>query len=105
MLFYHLFIPHDRIEHYNILGEVFFIFLYIEVVIAIKKYFDDQYHFPLRFFFYVAITDVVRHIIAVEKDPFQIFGYCIALVGLIFALFLMDLKKHKMKQIKESFDI
>ena len=40
-------------------------FLYFEFITMIVKYFEEDYHFPLRYFIYIGITAMIRLIIVV----------------------------------------
>ena len=44
-------------------------FLYFEFIAMIVKYFEEQYHFPLRYFIYIGITAMIRLIIVEHSDP------------------------------------
>ncbi len=92
------------------LEEVFIVFLFIELIAAIKIYFKENYHFPLRFFIYMGITDLVRHIIIFNKDWKQTFYFALSIIVLVACLALMDyknkvLRKELEKESEKSFEL
>lgn len=89
-----------------ILEEIFLVLLFVELVAAIKIYFRQNYHFPLRFFLYIGITDVIRRMIIVIEDANLILIYSLGLLVLVGALALLEIKntylRRKSKEIGEE---
>ena len=92
------------------LEEVFIMFLFIELVAAIKIYFSENYHFPLRFFVYMWITDLIRHVIVSHNDWKETLYFSLAIFVLIICLAIMDYKNKLLlkkieKENEKSFEI
>jgi len=89
-----------------VLEEIFIVMLFVELVVAIKIYFKRDYHFPMRFFLYIGITDIIRRIIIVSEEPEKILSYSFGLLVMISALALLETKNHylrrKQKEIGEE---
>jgi protein PsiE len=54
-------------DHYLVLERILIFFLYFEFIAMIVKYFQENYHFPLRYFLYIGITAMIR-VIIVDHD-------------------------------------
>ncbi len=74
------------------LEKIFKIFLFVELIAAIKLYFQNNYHFPLRFLIYIGITDVIRRMIISIDDATQVLLYSCAIVVLLLALLILEKK-------------
>ena len=66
-------------------------FLYFEFIAMIVKYFEEQYHFPLRYFIYIGITAMIRVIIVEHSDPLSTLLYTLVILVLIIGYFIMNL--------------
>ena len=66
-------------------------FLYFEFIAMIVKYFEEQYHFPLRYFIYIGITAMIRVIIVEHSDPLSTLLYALVILVLIIGYFIMNL--------------
>ena len=75
-----------------ILEKTFLIFLFIEIIAAIKIYFTRNFHFPLRFFFYIGMTDLIRKIIISLDQPDKALTLTIALLIITIAFSLLEIK-------------
>lgn len=98
--------------HREMLEKIFRILLYVELVAAIKIYFQKQYHFPIRFFIYIGITDMMRETVIAFHDPERVMWYSISTLILVGALFVLEYKnqyllqkKSKQKDTQESFPL
>jgi protein PsiE len=80
-----------------IIEEVFMILLVIELIAAIKVYLTQNYHFPLRFFFYIGITDIVRHIIIERTNPEKVLTLTIALLMITIAFSILEIKSRYLR--------
>lgn len=80
------------VDHKPMLEDVFVILLLVEIIAAIKLFFKNNFHFPLRFLVYIAITDVVRHILVTLDDPFKIILLAGATLLLVGALVLLEIR-------------
>ncbi len=70
-------------------------FLYFEFIAMIVKYFEEQYHFPLRYFIYIGITAMIRLIIVEHSDPVSTFLFSLVILVLIIGYFIMNLTPHE----------
>ena len=70
-------------------------FLYFEFIAMIVKYFEEQYHFPLRYFIYIGITAIIRLIIVEHSDPVSTFLFSLVILVLIIGYFIMNLTPHE----------
>ena len=81
-----------NLDSHEIVEEVFAIFLQIEIVASIKIYFASNLHFPLRFFLYVAVTDLIRNLIVHQNEPHAVLLFAVAIVLTVAALKLWEIK-------------
>ena len=72
------------------------IFIFIEIISMVKKYFEENHHFPKRYLIYIAITALSRHIIG---DMEHAFIYSLSLLVLVIALTIIVVsnKKYELK--------
>lgn len=64
-------------------------FLYFEFIALIMKYFAHNFHFPLRYFLYIAITAIVRLLIVSHESALNLLLWSIAILILVFSLRLV----------------
>ncbi|EMX6283557.1 phosphate-starvation-inducible protein PsiE [Providencia rettgeri] len=93
-----LFSASDSISIYLLVDELIIYFLYFEFVALIIKYFQSNYHFPLQYFIYIAITAVIRLIIVEHKDPQMFIIYSVSILILIIALYIANADRLKPKE-------
>ncbi|HEM8292652.1 MULTISPECIES: phosphate-starvation-inducible protein PsiE [Providencia] len=93
-----LFSASDSISIYLLVDELIIYFLYFEFVALIIKYFQSNYHFPLQYFIYIAITAVIRLIIVEHKDPQLFIIYSVSILILIIALYIANADRLKPKE-------
>ncbi|EAG3487399.1 phosphate-starvation-inducible protein PsiE, partial [Listeria monocytogenes] len=67
-------------------------FLYFEFIALIIKYFEAQYHFPLRYFIYIGITAIIRFIILDHSSAVSTLILSGAILLLVMALFIANTK-------------
>lgn len=79
-----------KIEFHEFLEEILVFFLYFEFISMIVKYFKDNYHFPLRYFIYIAITAMVRLIIVDHNSPMDTLIYAVVILVLIIGYFIIN---------------
>lgn len=79
-----------EIEFHEFLEEILVFFLYFEFISMIVKYFKDNYHFPLRYFIYIAITAMVRLIIVDHNSPKDTLVYALVILTLIIGYFIIN---------------
>jgi protein PsiE len=84
-------LSNQGLEHpYNLLERILIFFLYFEFIAMIVKYFQEGYHFPLRYFLYIGITAMVRLIIVEHNNPFDTVLYTCAVLVLIISYYIMN---------------
>ncbi|HDT3934790.1 TPA: phosphate-starvation-inducible PsiE family protein, partial [Morganella morganii subsp. morganii] len=66
----------------------------------IIKYFQSNYHFPLHYFLYIAITAVIRLVVVEHKQPSLLIVYSITILILVFALYVANTEKPILKRKK-----
>jgi protein PsiE len=77
---------------YHLIDSIVVFFLYFEFIVMIIKYFQMNFHFPLRYFIYIGITAIVRLIIIDHDSPIDALLYACAIFVLISALFIANSK-------------
>jgi protein PsiE len=87
------------LNSHEIIEKIFLIFLEIEIVASIKIYFNSNFHFPLRFFLYIGITDLVRSLIVRQNDPHAVLFFAIAIVLTIASLKLWEFRNSNLKKV------
>ncbi|WP_141432108.1 phosphate-starvation-inducible protein PsiE [Bacillus sp. 03113] len=81
---------HQGIEtHYELLERILIFFLYFEFIAMIVKYFQENYHFPLRYFLYIGITAMVRLIIVYHENASQTLLYTCAILVLVISYYII----------------
>ncbi|WP_019241589.1 MULTISPECIES: phosphate-starvation-inducible protein PsiE [Bacillus] len=90
-----LFIQHaffsEVIEgQYALFERILTFFLYFEFIAMIVKYFQEEYHFPIRYFLYIGITAMIRLVIVEHYDPFDTLLYTCAILVLIISYFIFN---------------
>jgi len=93
------------LSSHEIVERIFFIFLEIEIAAAIKIYFQANFHFPLRFFLYVGVTDLVRNLIIRQDDAKAALWLSLAVVLIIVALTLWEMKDRKKQNQENEIDL
>jgi protein PsiE len=86
------------------LSEIFLVFLFIEIVASIKIYFAKNFHFPLRFFLYIWITDLIRHWIIYSEDWEKVLLISWWVLILAVALVVIELKNNYLKRLESKKD-
>ncbi|MED1205831.1 phosphate-starvation-inducible protein PsiE [Heyndrickxia acidicola] len=82
----------------KILDRTLVFFLYFEFLSMIIKYFQENYHFPLRYFLYIGITAMIRLIIVHHVDALNTFMFAGAILVLVISysiLSYISLKKDR----------
>ena len=79
-------------EDYQIFLETILIFfIYFEFISMIVKYFKENYHFPMRYFFYIGITAMIRFVIVDHGEPERTVLYAVVILILIISYFVLNL--------------
>jgi protein PsiE len=83
------------------LNNILVFFLYFEFIAMIVKYFQEDYHFPIRYFLYIGITALIRLIVVYHESALYTLYYCGAILVLVLCYFVMNLANGRSK--KEDF--
>ena len=75
---------------YELLESILVFFLYFEFIAMIVKYFQEHYHFPIRYFLYIGITALIRLIIVHYENPMHTLLYTLAILVLVISYFIMN---------------
>lgn len=78
-------------------------FLYFEFTAMIVKYFEEEYHFPLRYFMYIGITATIRLIIIDHESGVETLLFCIAIMVLVISYVILKINKNKKVHFKCTF--
>ncbi|WP_379133624.1 phosphate-starvation-inducible protein PsiE [Paenibacillus sp. sgz500958] len=76
----------------DLLEGILIYFLYFEFIALIIKYFEANYHFPLRYFIYIGITAMIRLIIIDHESSSDTLIYAGAILVLVITLYLANSK-------------
>lgn len=75
---------------YDLLESILVFFLYFEFIAMIVKYFQEHYHFPIRYFLYIGITALIRLIVVHYENPMHTLLYTLAILVLVISFFIMN---------------
>ena len=95
IIFFQLLIQTGSNDYKVFIEGILTFFLYFEFIAMIVKYFEEQYHFPLRYFIYIGITAMIRLIIVEHSDPVSTFLFSLVILVLIIGYFIMNLTPHE----------
>lgn len=90
-----LFTASDPVSIYLLVDGLIIYFLYFEFIALIIKYFQSNYHFPLQYFIYIAITAVIRLIVVEHKNPQLLIVYSGTILILVIALYIANAERLK----------
>ncbi|WP_109397870.1 phosphate-starvation-inducible protein PsiE [Proteus faecis] len=90
-----LFTANDPVSIYLLVDGLIIYFLYFEFIALIIKYFQSNYHFPLQYFIYIAITAVIRLIVVEHKNPQLLIVYSGTILILVIALYIANAERLK----------
>ncbi|GKU82197.1 phosphate-starvation-inducible protein PsiE [Niallia sp. NCCP-28] len=76
--------------NYELLERILIFFLYFEFIALIVKYFQEDYHFPLRYFLYIGITAMVRLIIVYHDNAMQTLLYTCSILVLVISYYIIS---------------
>lgn len=86
-------------DHYKFLESILIFFLYFEFIAMIVKYFEENFHFPLRYFLYIGITAMIRLIIVYHDNPIHTLLYSSTILVLVISLYIMNSAKAKHEKL------
>ncbi|MEH6943156.1 phosphate-starvation-inducible protein PsiE [Bacillus sp. JJ722] len=85
-------------NQYVLFERILVFFLYFEFIAMIVKYFQENYHFPLRYFLYIGITALIRLVIVDHDNAMSTLLHTLAILVLIISYFIFNaatLRKQK----------
>jgi protein PsiE len=89
-------------DYYVFLETILVFFIYFEFISMIVKYFKENYHFPMRYFFYIGITAMIRFIIVDHGEPERTVVYAFVILILIICFFVLNLTP---RERPERYDV
>ncbi|MBC1289899.1 phosphate-starvation-inducible protein PsiE [Listeria welshimeri] len=92
IIFTNIFFLKKGESSYDMAQDILTFFLYFEFIALIIKYFESQYHFPLRYFIYIGITAIIRFIILDHSSAVSTIILSGAILLLVMALFIANTK-------------
>lgn len=92
IIFTNIFFMKKGESSYDMTQDILTFFLYFEFIALIIKYFEAQYHFPLRYFIYIGITAIIRFIILDHSSAVSTLILSGAILLLVMALFIANTK-------------
>jgi protein PsiE len=81
---------HSGHGSHEIVGAIVIWFLYFEFIALVAKYFESNFHFPLRYLIYIGITAIVRLIIVDHENPSGTLIYSLSILALLGALYISN---------------
>ncbi|CEH28439.1 hypothetical protein AM501_21455 [Aneurinibacillus migulanus] len=88
--FIQFFILRNEAPIHQLLERILVFFLYFEFIAMIAKYFQENYHFPLRYFLYIGITAMTRLIIVHHDNPLHTLLYACVILVLIISYYIIN---------------
>lgn len=92
------FFERGKDAHYELLEGILVFFLYFEFIAMIVKYFQEDYHFPLRYFMYIGITAMIRLIVVDHDSAQQTLLFSGAILVLVVSYFIINYMHGKIKK-------
>ena len=77
------------IAYTTFMEEIINFFLFFEFLSLVVKYFENNFHFPLRYFIYIGITAIIRLIIVSHESSMDLFLWSSAILALVISLVLV----------------
>ncbi|MGM9925733.1 MAG: phosphate-starvation-inducible protein PsiE [Bacillus sp. (in: firmicutes)] len=78
-------------NQYVLFERILVFFLYFEFIAMIVKYFQEDYHFPLRYFLYIGITALIRLVIVDHDNAMSTLLHTFAILVLIISYFVYSM--------------
>ena len=70
----------------------------------IVKYFEEDYHFPLRYFMYIGITAMVRLIIVEHEQPTDTLVFSLVILVLIIGYYIINITPRERPRVRKTKD-
>lgn len=81
----------EKRDYKYFLANILVFFLYFEFITMIVKYFQEDYHFPLRYFLYIGITAMVRLIIVEHEHAVDTLLFSLVILVLIISYYIINI--------------
>ena len=93
----------EKNDYKSFLAKILIFFLYFEFITMIVKYFQEDYHFPLRYFLYIGITAMIRLIIVEHDHSGDTFIFSLVILILIICYFIINITPRERPTRSKAF--
>ena len=90
----------EKRDYKYFLNNILVFFLYFEFITMIVKYFEEDYHFPLRYFMYIGITAMVRLIIVEHEQPTDTLVFSLVILVLIIGYYIINITPRARPEVR-----
>ena len=94
----------EKRDYEYFLDNILVFFLYFEFITMIVKYFEEDYHFPLRYFMYIGITAMVRLIIVEHEQPTDTLVFSLVILVLIIGYYIINITPRERPEVRKTKD-
>ena len=94
----------EKRDYKYFLNNILVFFLYFEFITMIVKYFEEDYHFPLRYFMYIGITAMVRLIIVEHEQPTDTLVFSLVILVLIIGYYIINITPRERPEVRKTKD-
>ena len=94
----------EKRDYKHFLDNILVFFLYFEFITMIVKYFEEDYHFPLRYFMYIGITAMVRLIIVEHEQPTDTLVFSLVILVLIIGYYIINITPRERPRVRKTKD-
>ena len=94
----------EKRDYKYFLANILVFFLYFEFITMIVKYFEEDYHFPLRYFMYIGITAMVRLIIVEHEQPTDTLVFSLVILVLIIGYYIINITPRERPEVRKTKD-
>ena len=94
----------EKRDYKYFLNNILVFFLYFEFITMIVKYFEEDYHFPLRYFMYIGITAMVRLIIVEHEQPTDTLVFSLVILVLIIGYYIINITPRERPEVRKTTD-
>ena len=92
----------EKRDYKYFLNNILVFFLYFEFITMIVKYFEEDYHFPLRYFMYIGITAMVRLIIVEHEQPTDTLVFSLVILVLIIGYYIINITPRERSEVRKT---
>lgn len=101
--FLEILLTSEKNDYKSFLAKILIFFLYFEFITMIVKYFQEDYHFPLRYFLYIGITAMIRLIIVEHDHSGDTFVFSLVILILIICYFIINITPRERPTRSKAF--